>query len=106
MGDRRHSELYTALLSFLEHHGCLALTGVAERGMPAARAIEFIGMLEANEVPVYGIEVWRHGRGGHSVDVTSIWASGTGKNHEYAEARSRLRLANPGPEDLVAVQFG
>ena len=106
MGDRKHSELYSTLLAFLEQHGRAALEGVAERGMPADRALEFIGLLEANRVPLYGLEVWRSRPAGHDLDATSIWYCSTSQHHQYREAREGLRLAKPGPSDLVAVQFG
>ena len=79
MGSRQHSELYTALLEFLESHGQLALDGSAERGMPASRASEFISMLEAHQVPIYGLEVWRSTSRGYTVDTPSIWYCVSGK---------------------------
>ena len=94
------------LLAFLEQHGRPALPGVSERGMPFARAREFIGLLESHEAPLLGLEVWRSTANGYSIDLPWIWASSAGRAHDYAGALSWLHRAEPGPKDLVAVQFG
>jgi|SRR6478672_223728 len=106
MGDRSHSELYTSLLAFLEQHGLPALEGVSERGMPLERALEFIALLESHQVPIYGLEVWRRESDGYGIDLPWIWASRSGKNHDYVQAQAWLRQAAPQSQDLVAVQFG
>ncbi len=106
MGDSSHSELYTSLLAFLEQYGLLALEGVAERGMPGNRALEFIALLESHRVPIYGLEVWRNQPTGYSIDLPWIWASRAGNDHDYANARAWLSQAALQSQDLVAVQFG
>ena len=106
MGDRKHSELYTSLLVFLEQHGREAIDGVLERGMPLGRALEFLALLEADNVPIYGLEVWLLTSHGHEIDLSSVWASSPGNAHDYSAARSWLQLVRPRPQDLVAVQFG
>ena len=106
MTDRSHTELYSNLLAFVEEYGHAALDGVAERGMPASRALEFMALLEAHRLPLYGLEVWRNCPGGYDLDVSSIWYCSSGLHHQYSEAREGLRLAQPTPADLVAVQFG
>ena len=106
MGDRKYSELYTELLAFLEQHGRHAVEGVSERGMPVERAREFIALLEAHQVPIYGLEVWVQAPRGHEIHPPSIWASSAGNERDYQAARSWLQIVRPRPEDLVAVQFG
>ena len=106
MGDRKYSELYTSLLAFLAERGRAAIEGVSERGMPLASALEFIALLDANKVPIYGLEIWRPRARGYEIDLPSIWASRHGNDHDYTGARSWLQLVKPRPDDLVAVQFG
>ena len=106
MGDRSQSELYTALLDFLEQHGRLVLEGVAERGMPISRALEFIGLLSAHQVPIDGLEIWRGMPDGYRNVLPWIWASRVGRHHDYPEVLSWLDQAELQPEGLIAVQFG
>lgn len=106
MGDRQYSELYTSLVAFLQQHGREAIEGVVERGMPLDRALEFIALLEANQVPICGLETWVPTLHGYEINLPSIWASRPGTSHDYSAARSWLQLVAPRPNDLVAVQFG
>jgi len=95
------------LLTFLQQRGrSLESEGCAELGLSYSDALEFLHLLEAHSVALLGIDIWRHKGNRYGVDHAAIWYSSTpaaAKN--YNAVRSALLAAEPGPQDVVAIQF-
>ena len=80
--------------------------GSAELGLSLNNALRFIELLEENQVPLFGAEVWRRVGIRYDLDVSTIWYSDTRYQEDYRSASDSLKRAGLAAEDLITVQFG
>ena len=112
MNTEQQVKNYDVLHSYLSQHGrSLTDRGISRPGvgLDADKATKFIQLLEATQIPLYAIEVWRFSReerGRYSYDQNSSWPGTSPEDQDYGDALAALARAALGPVDLVAFTFG
>jgi hypothetical protein len=80
--------------------------GSSEPAFTVAEARHLFDALHANGFTILGFEIWRSTPGGFELDVEGIWLShGSDARWNHADAIGFLRIAAPGRDDLVTIQF-